>query len=89
MEDAAMNTCQGCQFYQPFDVPATIDILKKTEQLGMCFGEPPRNMLLPYQGVTPVLKPGPQQMSMQVQSMRPNVMSTDRACALYVPAVKQ
>jgi hypothetical protein len=87
----AMNTCSRCQFYQPYDVPANEAVPKKTEQLGVCFGDPPRNMLLPYQGAVPAVlaKPGPQQMSMQVQSMRPSVMSSDRACALFVSAVKQ
>lgn len=71
-----MNTCKTCQFYEqhPEAKPET----------GTCYGEPPKNILLPLEAPNAgLVAPGARQIAMSLQSSRPAVVATDKACALW------
>ena len=72
-----MNTCKTCHFYDKQDTEP---------ETGTCYGDPPRNILLPMPvNGGPLLAPskGQQSMKMSIQSMRPAVMADERACHLW------
>jgi hypothetical protein len=78
--------CIACAFYESLGAPPA-----GADEAGMCYGSPPRLMLLPGQAATPgrVVKPNePPQMQMQLMPMRPSVRAVDRACSLFQAALK-
>lgn len=79
-----MNTCGNCAFCLPH--PA----MQPTAPVGMCYGMPPATMLLPGQAApVGIMKPGRQEVSMSLTSVRPAVQHADRACSVWQPINRQ
>lgn len=75
-----MKHCENCQYYSAHE--------RTTPATGTCFGEPPKNILLPMQTETAgLVAPGARGPALALQSTRPVVTATDRACALWRAAV--
>jgi hypothetical protein len=75
-----MRVCGDCAHIAPLE--------GERASAGVCYGEPPKLMLLPAQAPlgSRLAQAAGQGMRMVLQPMRPSVILSDKACALWAKA---